>query len=246
MPSFDDIDWSDKTIHKERCPRNGKPFYWSYRGHFDDGVVDGLTRQEILYVNANCLVDLLYNDWWGGRFNTLDTKKGWTLLAIAGALGNFDVECSLNPGLIERKYVDPDTGGGMSLAQWTPNKRFRNWCDSVNLPYHTMDTACYMMAAEMSGKRPMVEAEWLQYWPYTFYEYSQKNDASPGRMGLIFGQNYERPGAGIYTEREKKAEKWYEWLVQQTWTKHAPGGEFADQSLGKIMFYLRRRRDLYG
>ena len=65
-------------------------------------------------------------------------------------------------------------------------------------------------------------------------------------MGLIFGQNYERPGAGIYTEREEKAEKWYEWLVQQTWTKHAPGGEFADQSLGKIMFYLRRRRNLYG
>lgn len=56
-------------------------------------------------------------------FNAL-SAKGWTLAAIAGALGNMQSESTLNPGACEGGHGTPRGssqfyGGGLGLIQWT-------------------------------------------------------------------------------------------------------------------------------
>ena len=235
-------DFSSKTWQEAINTTNNLPYLWSYRGHFyDNSSWKDFTAKDMREYNAKCIADQLYNGWWGGRFDTRSEKKGWTLLAIAGAFGNFQSECSLNPGLIERKYTDPDTGGGMGLAQWTPNKRYRNWCDGQGLEYHRVETQCMFMCAEAECLKPMGEQEWLKTWPFSFYEYTQLEGETPSRAALIFGQNYERPAAGEYTKRQEDAEEWYKWL-----TKNPPKLHPIVSHNFNWIYYLRRRRDLYG
>ena len=44
-------------------------------------------------------------------------SKGWTAEAVAGLLGNQQVESTLNPGI----WQDLTPGGGWGLVQWTPS-----------------------------------------------------------------------------------------------------------------------------
>lgn len=235
---------NDKKVYLSYNPRNNMPYFWSYRGYLDTNAVPGYTRKQMQEANASCIADILYNDWWGGIYNTLPDKKGWTLVAIAGALGNYESECTLNPALIERKYTDPDTGGGIGLPQWTPNKKWRAWCDARDLPYNEIDTFAYATAYEMSGTKPEIGAgEWIAYWKYTYYQYSQleyseTNTAS--RAATIYYTNYERSAAQDPGTRPEQAEKWYEFLLKNPPKKHPPLRTYGTSDL---IYYLRRRRN---
>lgn len=236
-------DLSSKEWHESICPTNRLPYLWSYRGYFYSGTSWGtLTETEMMQYNAKCIADQLYNPWWGGKYNTLKEQKGWTLLAIAGAFGNFQAECTMNPALIERSYADPDTGGGMGLAQWTPNKRFRAWMDEHGFDYYSIVGQAAFMADEMCGGKPMGEAEWLEYWKYSFYEYTQIADETPERAALIFGQNYERPAAGEYEQRQNNAAKWYEWLLENPPTLHQ---NYESMRKSNLIYYMKRRKHVW-
>lgn len=236
MPNRLIPDLSDKKWYKEINPTNNLPYLWSYRGSFYNHISYGdLTDAQKLRMNAACIADQLFNPWWGMEFNLCPEHKGWTLLAIAGFLGNVQSECGLNPGLIERKYTDPDTGGGIGLIQSTPNRNYRKWCDSMGFQYYDMTVQFRVIAYEMSGRRLYGHGGWYETWPYSFYEYSQIEDVTPERAALVFAQNYLRPAAGVYEERQEQAKNWYEWLVENPPKKH----EILTSS--NWIYYMKRR-----
>ena len=50
-------------------------------------------------------------------------NRGWSLNAIAAALGNWESECTLNPNRPQRADFPNSSGGGFGLPQWTPWKK---------------------------------------------------------------------------------------------------------------------------
>lgn len=135
------------------------------------------------------------------------SAAGWSMNAIAGMLGNMEVESTINPGIWE-SLVQGNMSGGFGLVQWTPAYDFIRWCGEFGYDPEAMDTALYRLEYEMENG--------LQYYPTsnypeTFQEFKVSTQ-SPYYLGMAFVHNYERP-AEITTARGTNAEKWYNFLL---------------------------------
>lgn len=201
-----------------------------------------LTRAE-QEVNAT----YIYN-WFG--------SKGWTVNAIAAILANFQAESSINPG---RYQGDDPSGSGWGLAQWTPRKKYTDWCDERGLVWSDMPSALLRIEYEMENG---IQFGKTDEFPITFKEFSQSTE-SPYTLATVFLRNYERPASVLYDpdsetyeeHLEKKAkayaargangDRWYEFLTGLPAPEH-PGGSGSDtkkkKGLSLLLMYAATRR----
>lgn len=134
--------------------------------------------------------------------------QGWTLNAIAGMLGNLQVESSLNPGRWQSDDVG-NTSMGYGLVQWTPSTNYTNWCDEMG----------YSDPSEMDNNLGRILYEYdngLQYYPtddypMTFEEFAHSKE-DPDYLCVVFLKNYERAGIEHLVTRQACALSWFEYL----------------------------------
>ena len=150
------------------------------------------------------------------------TGLGWTKEAVAGILGNMDVESSMNPALIEGRLVHtlPDnntaltisSSTGVGLVQWTGDtttppagqklvsfaiRHSQNWYDG--------DLQCYRLEEECNGDYQFdhgtihgVYYDWQVYIAST---------EQPEELAYVWQMLYERGGTD--TQRRKDKARYY-------------------------------------
>lgn len=136
-------------------------------------------------------------------------SRGWSVNAIAGMLGNFQSESTVNPGIWQSLRVEGDPSGhGYGLVQWTPYTKYTNWCAELGLEKSHMDTALQRIEYELENG-----LQWIKTskYPMTFAEF-KVSEKPPYYLGMAFVTNYERP-AKIKTARGTQAEEWYTFLT---------------------------------
>lgn len=135
------------------------------------------------------------------------SSRGWTLNAIAGMLGNFQKESTINPG-IWQSLDEGNTSLGYGLVQWTPATKYLDWCTSEGLEPSDMDSALLRIIYELENG--------LQYYPTDDYPetFSQFKTSTKSAyyLGMAFVYNYERP-ASATSERGENAQYWYDYLL---------------------------------
>lgn len=161
-------------------------------------------------------------------------SRGWTANAIAGMLGNFEAESTINPG---RYQGDVASGAGWGLAQWTPKTKYTNWCDENGLVWHHMDSALLRIIYEFENGIQYDNTPDDSDYGIKSQEFMTSNE-SPSWLAGCFVLNYEKPGSVLYgypkdetweehladkadtlRKRGAKADKWYEFIT---------GGTFPD------------------
>lgn len=136
------------------------------------------------------------------------SARGWTMQAVAGMLGNMQVESTINPGIWQNLNIHPSTGFG--LVQWTPATKFLDWCDENGLDPEAMDSALLRLEWELENHE--------QYYATPTYNISfaefKVSTASPMVLAQAFLYNYERPAdpSATLATRTENARKWYMWL----------------------------------
>lgn len=157
--------------------------------------------------------------------------SGWTLEAIAGALGNFEAECTLNPNDPESSTGFPTSSAsrshGFGLPQWTPwYNRYGAWCNANGIAISATDEN---PAGKITPQLAYLEYEcvhgynggktWYNNhgYSYTWTQYKMSTD-SPETLAKAFYWQYERSGANDPTTRPAKARAWYTFLGGQSLT----------------------------
>lgn len=135
-------------------------------------------------------------------------NRGWTLNAIAGMLGNTQVESSHNPGI----WQNLDEGNrnlGFGLVQWTPATKYLDWADANGYVRGSMEGNLQRILWEL--------ANGVQYYPTasypeTFREFTQSTKTAY-YLGGAFLYNYERPKTPDPVSRGNNATLWYNFLL---------------------------------
>lgn len=137
-------------------------------------------------------------------------SRGWTLQAVCGMLGNFQVESSMNPGIWQGlKPYGPSQGHGYGLAQWTPYTKYTDWCNSRRIPIDSMDSALQRIEYECEHGYQFGKTK---SFPMTFQEF-KRSTKTPYYLAMAFLANYERPYNPNQPSRGRFAEAWYRWLT---------------------------------
>lgn len=138
--------------------------------------------------------------------------RGWTTNAIAGMLGNMQVESSINPG----RWQNDDVGNyelGYGLVQWTPPTKYTNWCTENGYDDPSeMDNALNRIIYELASG-----LQWIPTNSYnmSFGEFATSN-LSPSELAKVFLLNYERPAdqsTSAQNYRGGLANSWYLYLT---------------------------------
>lgn len=142
---------------------------------------------------------------------------GWTLEAIAGALGNFEAESNIDPQAT-------GTGGG-GLVGWTPLSNYKTWSDyhgytwydgEKQIEFISMDVYC--SGLDQDGV-PILHPQWIPRpsvgMNIRFNEYIRMTD-TPEQMTRYWMLCYERPldqSAAAQLGRAIRGRKWYDFLL---------------------------------
>ena len=162
-------------------------------------------------------------------------NEGWTLNAIAGLLGNVQVESKMSPwmwqGTIEGSIINDDethtlntavlgdSAPGYGLVQWTPYSKYTDWCTANNLDYWDIDSQLQRICWEVETNEQWQVRESKGY-DITFKEFITSTEAVYWLAGA-FAFCYERPGSSTGTqeqqdnlkiERGNNAKYWYDYL----------------------------------
>lgn len=166
------------------------------------------------------------------------TNKGWSLNAIAGTLGNMQVESTLNPGRWQNDEPGK-TSMGYGLVQWTPSTNYTSW---VSGDSSTMDNNLSRIIYELENNLQYIPTE---AYPETFEEFT-KSTKSPSYLAMAFLKNYERAGVEASEVRQTNANRWYKYLGGES--PIDPGGPGGEKDRKKFNFILfnKRRRGIYG
>ena len=133
--------------------------------------------------------------------------RGWSLNAIAGMLGNMEVESKINPGIWQNLNVGK--GPAYGIVQWDPWTKYWDWCEARNLEPSEMDNNLNRIIWELENGEQYYPTK---NYPETFREFS-KSSKSANYLGWAFVYNYERPANPTARDRGAYAEKWYNYLV---------------------------------
>lgn len=154
-------------------------------------------------------------------------SRGWSVNAIAGMLGNFEAESTINPG---RYQGDVSSGSGWGLAQWTPHSKYTNWCEENGLVWHHMDSALLRIIYEFENGIQYDNTPMDSDYDLSSYQF-MTSTASPYWLAGCFVMNYEKPASVLYNSsnetyeehlqkkantlkaRGNNAEDWYEFLT---------------------------------
>jgi hypothetical protein len=162
-------------------------------------------------------------------------NEGWTLKAIAGLLGNVQVESKMSPwmwqGTIDGSIINDDethtlnmsvladSAPGYGLFQWTPYSKYIDWCTDNNLDYWDIDSQLLRICWEVKNNEQWIVNSDNGY-NITFKEFII-SDKDPYWLAGAFAFCYERPGSSTGTaeqqsnlkiERGNNANYWYEYL----------------------------------
>lgn len=164
--------------------------------------------------------------------------RGWTLNAIAGLLGNMQVESSLNPGRWQSDRVGGDSvGHGYGLVQWTPYTKYTEW---VTGDPSTMDNNLSRIIYEVDNNLQWIGAG--EFSDMSFKEFSE-SELDPYTLGRAFILCYERPAdqsEEAQNYRGTLATSWYNYLSSNNPT-------IPYKAKGKFNFILfRKKGKLYG
>lgn len=165
--------------------------------------------------------------------NSYLSARRWTLDAISGLLGNFEVESTINPNRVETTAIDrwPNWGNyGFGIAQWTPwytKMSGGQWLDPAN--YHGTNNPTYGYWAEQNGytvsadgtgtigkMEPQLDylnanlgtgagKNWVQQY--------KSSSSGPEQAAKDWYVYYERSAAGTWGTRPEKARYWYNYLA---------------------------------
>lgn len=134
------------------------------------------------------------------------SSRGWTLNAIAGMLGNFQTESTINPGIWQNLAVN--VGPAFGLVQWDPYTKYTNWCEENGLDPAAMDSALKRIEWELANGEQYYPTSG---YPETFAEF-KTSTKDPYYLGMAFLLNYERPADQNQPARGEQAEYWYTYL----------------------------------
>lgn len=140
---------------------------------------------------------------------------GWTLEAIAGALGNFQRESNIDP---------QSTGsGGCGLVGWTPPRIFTTWANHYGYTWYDGEKQIEFINADIFVDKDVpyladgslnLHPQWIAKASFgwiTYEEYKTMTE-TPEEMAEIFMLGYERPGEPALEERKANARRWYDFL----------------------------------
>lgn len=175
-------------------------------------------------------------------------SRGWTANAIAGMLGNFEAESTINPG---RYQGDEPSGSGWGLAQWTPHSKYTNWCDENGLVWYEMDSALLRIIYEFENGVQYDNTPADSNYGIKSQAFIKSTD-SPSWLAGCFLMNYEKPASVLYdpdsetyeehlekkekalAARGKNADEWYEFLTGLP--APSPGGS-TRKGLSKLLMF---------
>ena len=156
---------------------------------------------------------------------------GWTKEAVAGILGNMDVESSMNPALIEgggtHTLIDNNTcllignNIGVGLVQWTGDtptppagQKLASFAIRYNKEWYDGELQCFRLKREYeedlqfdSGTVDGVYYDWQVY---------TSSHSSPAQLAKVWQYLYERGGSDTQT-RQQKAEYYYGIIGTKAW-----------------------------
>lgn len=143
-------------------------------------------------------------------------KRGWTLNAIAGLLGNFEAESTINPA-IWQSLNEGNMSGGYGLAQWTPATKLSNFASDWQTNHNKqLDFLQYHL------ENP--SEHWVKRGDYTGWTITMfvASTEDPYTLACVFAWNYEGSAVVLWgTDAEKEAlkqkrgnaaTKWYNFL----------------------------------
>ena len=156
---------------------------------------------------------------------------GWTRNAIAGILGNMDVESSVNPALIEGRNVhsliDNNTcltianTIGVGLVQWTGDtptapagQKLASFAIRHNMNWYDGELQCFRLQSEYENN--------LQFdpgvvdgvsWDWESYVTSSE---TPEQLAKVWQLRYERGGSDTQT-RQEKARYYFKLIGSNAW-----------------------------
>lgn len=146
--------------------------------------------------------------------------RGWSLSAVSGLLGNFEIESGYNPWRWEGDIVGtPSSQSGYGLAQFTPAGKYINsplaQAYEGYSPYYNGATE----ASPNDGKAQIVFIdENADYYPTAQYPLSyqqfKENTQSPEYSAKAWLFNYERPldPSATISQRIEAAKYWFDVL----------------------------------
>lgn len=177
---------------------------------------------------------------------------GWTIQAIAGLLGNADLESSLNPWIWQTGSYPDDwetTGRGFGLTQWTPGRVYLNWAGggAYQFGHWSRQLECwgeeflhnpYDLNMWLKWSHEVPEGYPSEIFQITYRQYANAYDPitgksgdeglSAGMCGVIFWLNYGRPSQSSAVDptrantRNTYATRWETWLHDNPPKKHVP------------------------
>lgn len=130
------------------------------------------------------------------------SAKGWTREAIAGLLGNFWRESTINPGIWQSLTPDPSNGYG--LAQWTPAT---NWTDYATQHGYNIDDGYKQL--DFIDADPITNYIPTAAYPETLAQYKVLTN-TPEYCASAWLYNYERAGVVAEGERRYWARYYYD------------------------------------
>lgn len=206
----------------------------------------------------------LINDWYittdtGGSMGTTDTSGisakqihnatkiytylhnlGWSLSAIAGVIGNMQVESWLSPGLIEGTHRSTlpnraaslsdvpnsvminyygNSGYGVGLVQWDgytstapAGQKLVSFAERYNLNWYDGDTQMFRIEREQATNIQWTAATVSgTYWTWSNFP---TNNETPETSAKIWRICYEVAAAGTDARRQANARYWYDYFSQ--------------------------------
>lgn len=131
--------------------------------------------------------------------------RGWTKNAIAGVLGNMQVESHINPGVWQNLNPNPNLGWG--LVQWTPSTNFTDWASAHGYANDDGDAQLLWLDTETVNY-----GQWIptSQYPLSFANFKVSTQ-EPEYLADAFLKNFERPGDQDQPIRQQYARYWYDW-----------------------------------
>lgn len=168
------------------------------------------------------------------------SSLGWTRNAIAGMLGNMQVESTINAG-IWQNLDSGNTNLGYGLVQWTPATKILNWLSNNGYANDSLKGQCARIEWERQNGEQYYATD---SYPESFTEFT-KSTKSPEYLASAFLKNYERAGVEKESVRQENARYWYDYL--ENYEPSAPDPDepstnHRKKSMSLLLMYMATRK----
>lgn len=135
--------------------------------------------------------------------------NGWSLVAVAGILGNTQYESGHNPAIWENLQELPENGYG--IVQWTPSTKFTDWASAEGYEINQMWPQLERIIYEKDNN---LQWSTSAEFPISITRYWNTQSHSAYWCGGAWFTNYERgPNPEVVTLRQEAAREWAYYLA---------------------------------